>query len=105
MMPIRGWFSFQGYIGYGWQGCGPPASSHTGVPGGGPHTNRDYWEPLFDLDVGEPLGLCTQEAGQSAAGVFKREYSKGTAALDCNTFEASLAFEMKPGGSPPTAVR
>lgn len=96
MTPIRGWFSFQGYIGYGWQGCGPPAgSSHTGVPGGGPHRNRDYWEPLFDLDVGEPLEVCTQE-GQS--GVFKREYSKGTAALDCNTFEAILAFEMKPGG-------
>ena len=84
---------FQGYIGYGWQDCGPPAH---GVAGGA-HRNRDYWEPLFDLDVGEPLGLCTQE-GQS--GVFKREYSKGAAALDCNTFEASLAFEMKPGGSP-----
>ncbi len=79
---------FQGYIGYGWQGCGPPGD---GVSGGS-HRNRDYWEPLFDLDVGEPLGLCTQETG-----VFTRKYSKGTAALDCNTFNATLTFEMKVG--------
>ena len=54
------------------------------------YRNRDYWEPLFDLDVSEPLGLCAQEYG-----VFTREFSKGMAALNCNTFEATLAFQMK----------
>ena len=54
------------------------------------YRNRDYWEPLFDLDVSEPLGLCAQEHG-----VFTREFSKGMAALNCNTFEATLAFQMK----------
>ena len=43
------------------------------------------------LDVGEPQGLCTE-----ANGVFSRKYSKGTAALDCNAFVATLDFELKP---------
>merc|ERR1719345_165789 len=68
-----------GYIGYGWEGCG----AHT--------TSRDVWNPLFDLDVGEPAGNCTE----GAPGVFTRKWSKGEASLDCNSFEATLDFQMK----------
>jgi hypothetical protein len=46
------------------------------------------WSPLFNLNVGTPLGLCTE--GQP--GVFSREWSKGTAAIDCNAFTATLDF-------------
>ena len=60
------------WIGWGWQGCSVPP-----------------WPPQFDMDVGEPLGNCTE----GPAGVFSRVYSKGTATLDCNTWAASLPFE------------
>ena len=69
------------YITYGWKGCGGPSKA----------AGRDYWEPLFDLDVGEPLGLCTEEN----PGVFSRQWSKGSATLDCARFEATLTFELK----------
>ena len=46
---------------------------------------------MFMLDVGEPQGLCTE-----TSGVFSRKFSKGTAALDCNAFAATLDFELKP---------
>lgn len=48
----------------------------------------EQWEPIFALDVGEPLGLCAE----TAPGVFERAWSKGTVSLDCNTWEASLPF-------------
>jgi len=47
------------------------------------------FSPLFLLDVGEPLGLCSE----AAPGVFTRRWSRGVATLDCNTFEATLAFK------------
>jgi hypothetical protein len=47
-------------------------------------------DPLFDLDVGEPEGLCTEKAG-----VFSRKWSKGTATMDCNTFTPTLDFQLK----------
>lgn len=59
------------YTGYGWNG-GP-------LPG---------WDPLMDLNVGEPLSLCTQPTN----GVFTRQWSAGTATLDCNTWTATLDF-------------
>jgi len=46
------------------------------------------WDPLFDLDVGEPVGLCTE----NVVGVFSRVWSKGTAQLDCTTWTATLPF-------------
>ena len=55
-------------------------SSGAGTPG--------YWSPLFELDVGEPLGLCEEVSN----GVFRRKWSKGTAALDCHTYSATLDF-------------
>jgi hypothetical protein len=46
------------------------------------------WSPLFELDAGEPTGLCAE----APAGVFSRAWSKGTAALDCNSWTGSLPF-------------
>lgn len=50
----------------------------------------DQWSELFDLDVGEPTGVCVE----SPAGVFSRQWSRGTASLDCNTWSASLPFPV-----------
>ena len=52
---------------------------------------RDAWDPMFMLEVGEPLGLCSE----AAAGVFSRKYSKGTATVDCSSFVATLDFQIK----------
>ena len=51
-----------------------------------PH--HDAFDPLFLLDVGEPLGLCAEVS----PGVFQRKWSKGVAALDCNTYTGTLPF-------------
>jgi hypothetical protein len=48
------------------------------------------WSPLFELDAGEPQGLCEE----GAPGVFSRRWSKGAAQLDCNTWEADLPFAL-----------
>ena len=50
--------------------------------------DRD-WDNNFLLQAGEPQGLCVE----GPDGVFSRKWSLGTAALDCNTFTASLPFE------------
>lgn len=50
--------------------------------------DRD-WDPSFLLQAGEPQGLCVE----GPDGVFSRKWTLGTAALDCNTFTASLPFE------------
>jgi hypothetical protein len=49
----------------------------------------DQWSPLFNLDTGEPTGLCLE----SPAGVFSRTWSKGVASLDCNSYTAILDFQ------------
>ena len=49
------------------------------------------WSPLFELDVGAPLGLCTE----GPVGVFTRPWSQGTAALDCNTWSGALPFQRR----------
>ena len=59
------------WIGWGWQGCSIPP-----------------WPPQFDLDTGGPTGNCTE----GPAGVFSRPFQRGVAALDCNTWTASLPF-------------
>lgn len=58
------------YIGWGWNGQPLPD-----------------WDPMFDLDVGEPLGLCT-----NSSSVFSRAWSRGTASIDCADFTATLDF-------------
>ncbi len=46
------------------------------------------WSPLFELDVGAPLGLCAE----GPEGVFSRAWSQGVAELDCNTWSGRLPF-------------
>ena len=46
------------------------------------------WDARFDMDVGEPQGLCTSPS----ANVFSRAWTRGVATLDCGSFEATLAF-------------
>ena len=63
--PQRAW------IGWGWVGCVVPD-----------------WLPVYDLDVGVP----TAECAEGPAGVFTRPWTRGRAALDCNTWTATLDF-------------
>jgi hypothetical protein len=44
------------------------------------------WHPAFDYDVGEPQSPCVEEA----AGVFSRNWTFGTARLDCAAWVASV---------------
>jgi len=59
-----------GWLGFGWE------------------SDMKNWSPMFNLDVGVPRGLCEQKQ----KGVFSRDWSKGSAELDCNTWQASLIF-------------
>jgi len=59
-----------GWIGWGWES-----------------DNKD-WDPIFRLQVGEPMGLCQE----SPTGVFSRTWSEGTAVLNCNSWKATLPF-------------
>ena len=52
----------------------------------------DMWSPLMNLDVGEPTTLCAE----TAPGVFARTWTRGVAALDCNTWTAELPFDLLP---------
>lgn len=51
------------------------------------------WSPMFELDVGVPLGLCAE----GPEGVFSRQWSLGTAVIDCNSWNGSLPFALKRG--------
>ena len=59
-----------GYIGYGWE------------------SGDEMWNNSFLMQPGSPVGNCVEVT----PGVFSREWSEGTAVLDCNTFEAKLPF-------------
>lgn len=43
----------------------------------------------LDVDYGEPSGLCVE----ATTGVFRREWSKASVELDCNSFEASIVMK------------
>jgi hypothetical protein len=62
------------WLGYGWSSCPPPASF--------------VRPPEVDVDYGEPLGFCAETAPGS--GVWSREYTKYSVALDCASFTATL---------------
>merc|ERR1712139_91679 len=47
------------------------------------------YDPLWDIDPGEPLSNCTEET----PGIFSRSFQKGSAKLDCNQWTAELNFE------------
>lgn len=53
----------------------------------------DSWDPMFDTDVGEPTSPCTSPS----PGVFARTYSRGSAVMNCSSFEAQLTFPPPPG--------
>ena len=59
------------YLGWGWNGGPLPP-----------------WDPIFDLDVGTPVGLCQAQGNN----VFTRSWTKGSAAIDCNAWTATLDF-------------
>lgn len=53
----------------------------------------DWNDPLFRLhrlDTGKPTGACTE----ASAGVFARDWSGGSAHVDCTTATATLDFKM-----------
>lgn len=56
--------------------------------GWGWESDQKDWSPLFNMDVGHPVGTCFEES----AGVFSRSWSNGIAKLDCNSWTASLPF-------------
>ena len=66
-------------------GRGPVAYVGKGWTGG---VGMMGWDPRFDLNVGEPAGLCAQHA----PGVFSRAWTRGEVVLDCNEFSAVLPF-------------
>ncbi len=45
---------------------------------------KAQWVPEFMLDVGEPLGTCSQPS----PGVFERQWTYGLATFDCNAYRA-----------------
>lgn len=59
------------YIGYG-------ANGHSLPP----------WDPLFDLDFGEPLGLCNQ----TSPGVYTRAWTSANVTLNCTSWTADLGL-------------
>jgi hypothetical protein len=77
----RGPFAF---LGTGWVGCAPD----DGVEGGG--HNQTYVRPAeFDVDYGEPTGLCVQ----TTPGVFVRHWTKATVSHDCSSGRSSIAMK------------
>ena len=60
------------YLGHGWLGC-----SHS------------YEVPeQINWDYGEPLGIC--EETDPGSGVFRREWTKATVQMNCNTWTPSI---------------
>ena len=77
---IRGDYA---WLGHGWQGCAQPLADQ----GGGypfPHE--------LNADFGTPEGLCA-ETGGAGSGVFKREFSKATVEMNCNTGMPSIVMK------------
>lgn len=67
-------------------GRGPYAFVGFGWYGGGSEAIPDF-DPLWNMDVGTPTGLCTQVA----PGVFSRAWTRGTATIDCNAWTGTFA--------------
>lgn len=61
------------YLGHGWLGC-----------------SRTYQVPeQINWDYGTPTGLCTE----TSTGVFKREWTKATVSMDCNTWTPTITLK------------
>ena len=60
------------WLGHGWKGC-----------------SKNYpFPPEFNVDYGEPTGLCRETAPNS--GVFTREWSKATVTMDCKAWKGTI---------------
>lgn len=70
---------------YGWIGC-----SSGSEPPSGSGSNQEYqWLPEWDIDYGEPTGVCSEtQPGKSA--VFTRSWSKADVKFDCNTMTPTI---------------
>ena len=92
---VRGPYAWLGYV---WSGC-----TDSGYPSGcDPKCQADDCRPCrfptardqdpfprpaaLDEDYGEPMGHCTE----ASPGVWKREWTKASVALDCNAFKATI---------------
>jgi hypothetical protein len=53
----------------------------------------ESWDAMFDTDVGEPTAMCSSPA----PGIFTRPYTRGSATMNCTSFEAHLTFVPPPG--------
>ena len=76
---IRGPYA---WLGHGWQGCDQPSADEGG---GYP------FPPQLHTDFGTPLGLCAET--KDGSGVFRREWSKATVEMDCNTGTPSIVMK------------
>jgi hypothetical protein len=76
---VRGKYA---WIGYSWSQCW----------GWNGHKGDYFLRPdEFDYEVGRPLELCHETAPGS--GVWKRQWSKATATVDCHTMNATIKLE------------
>lgn len=63
------------WLGHGWLGC-----------------SRTYQVPeQINWDFGEPTGMCAETAPNS--GVFRRDWTKATVQMDCNTWTPSIVLK------------
>ena len=77
------------YLGTGWVGCAP-----AGGPDAMGSNDTSYRRPAaWDVDYGEPLGLCQEEP--SSSGVFVREWTKATVSIDCRTEETRIVMKKE----------
>ena len=60
------------WLGHGWLGC-----------------SHEYpFPPEFNLDYGQPVGLCSETA--PGTGVFRRRWTKANVEMDCNVFKGAI---------------
>eukprot|EP01052_Picozoa_sp_SAG31_P030717 SAG31_NODE_3175_length_4586_cov_4.176064_5_plen_100_part_00 len=79
----RGNYSF---LGYGWLGCG------CGWSYGGQMPCDIYRRPAsLEVDYGTPLQLCYETA--KGSGVFKREWTKASVTVDCNSYTSDIKLK------------
>jgi len=70
------------WLGYSWVGCANGAEP----PGGG--GNQYVYPQEFKVDYGTPVGQCSETS--SGSGVFKRQWTKASVAMDCNTWTGTI---------------
>lgn len=93
---IRGPYNWLGFAYYPWQG--PPGWCF-GVPGLIPGSPKHptfpvyYFPPEFNKDYGEPIGGQVCRETSDGSGVFRREWTKATVEIDCNTVTPTITMK------------